>query len=655
MVVSITDTPSPEGHKLRQLLPALVGSTAISLIVGASHGNTALLAGEITLVGFVAGLLSAWGRLLLALGFSLVLATVFAMAFPLPPGVSVFAHGLAFAVGGLAYIIWATALARLLAVRTRVQVLADALASFARYLRLKAAFYDPSAALDTIYERLITEHALLAEKLQAARDFCFHRIRPGARAHQAQVLYALLDAYEHALASQTDRELLRARFGETAPMRAMGRCVADHAADIETVADALLREREIPALPDRQTSCAETHAAVLALTADPLANPADARAAALLRGLAAKLFHSLQRARNVIDVARHAVTTATLPQEDALRAFTSQRKVRLAALRPHFDLASPVLRYALRLAAAMLAGFLVARSLPYAAHGHWILLTIAVVLRPSFSQTRQRHNDRILGNLIGCVIAGALLHTVSSPALLLVFLFISVAFAHAFVTVQYRVTSVAACVMGLLQLHLLSPGASFVLTERIVDTVIGALLALGFAFVLPAWERRSLPLLMKRLRETAARHAAAALDPDTPPLTYRLARKQLQDALAAVSQATARMLDEPGSRRLPLPPLHGAVTAAYLLAAQLASVRFLLQQRAADLDKGRRDALLNQARIALEDALAGRRPDDVMPEPAMVGTDLASASALDPHELLDRRLAAAADDARRLAGFTATS
>lgn len=70
-----------------------------------------------------------------------------------------------------------------------------------RYLRHKARYYDPASSLDAVYLDLIREHAALAEKLQAARDFCFYRIRAGRRAELARVLYALLDAYEHALAS----------------------------------------------------------------------------------------------------------------------------------------------------------------------------------------------------------------------------------------------------------------------------------------------------------------------------------------------------------------------------------------------------------------------------------------------------------------------
>ncbi|QSI75560.1 FUSC family protein [Niveibacterium microcysteis] len=654
MAVSIADVPAPEGHKLRQLLPAWLGTALVTLLVSASHAQPILLGLEITVVGFVAGLLSAWGRLLLPMGFSLVLATVFAMAFPLPPGTSPWGHAGLFMLGGLAYLVWGWSLSIALAVRTRQQVLADALDAFSRYLRHKARYYDAASSLDAVYLDLIREHAALAEKLQAARDFCFYRIRPGRRAELARVLYALLDAYEHALASQTDRELMRARYGDSAVMREMGQRVVEAADDIEAVAGAIVRARPVPVLPDRSQACAATQAAAYALAEPDLTVPEHARAAALLRGLAAKLFHSLHSARTLIEAARQRSEGSPLPSERELRAFVSVRKIRIAVLRRHLNTDSPVLRYALRLAMAMLTGFVLARNLPYAAHGHWILLTTAVVLRPSFSQTRQRHNDRVIGNLIGCVIAGLLLHVIHSPLGILPLLFLSIAIAHAFVTVQYRVTSIAACVMGLLQLQLLVPNSPFVLTERVIDTIIGALIALGFAFVLPAWERRSLPQLMKRVRETAANYADAALDPQLGPLAYRLARKQAQDALAALSQATARMLDEPASHQIALPPLHGTVSSAYLLGAQLASVRFMLDQRTADFDPPRRDALLTEGRRELARILAQPAAHDAPPhDPVAVDSSPDDMRELDVHILLQRRLAAAREDAQRLAGFAA--
>jgi uncharacterized membrane protein YccC len=652
LVVSLSDMPAPEGRKPWQLLPALVAGPLLTLLVGASQAHVWWLGVEVAAVGLVAGLLSAWGRLLLPLAFGLVLAVVFAIAFPLPAETSLGRQAASFALGGLLYAGWGTVLARLMATRTRQQVLAGAVDEFANYLRLKAAFHDPDEPLEATFQALIGEHALLADKLQAARDFLLHRVGSGERARLARILIALLESYEHALASQTDRAQLRARYGRHPAMRAMGRHVREAAEDLARIAEAILRGRPLPPLPERAADRAATRDAVLELAAADLADPRHGATAALLRGLAIKLFHALASVDQIARAAGGAAPQAALPDEAALRPFVSNRRIRLQALRPHLTWRSPILRFALRLSLAMTAGFALARNLPYAAHGHWIILTIAVVMRPSFSHTRQRHNDRVVGNLLGCVLAGILLQVVTAPLALLPFLFLATAVAHAFITVQYRVTATAACVMGLLQLHLLMPGGGFALTERMVDTVIGAALGLGFSFIFPSWERHSLPGLLARLRQAAGRYIAVALDPGAPPLVYRLARKQCLDAIAALSEATARMLDEPRSRQHPLAPLHGAVTAAYLLAAQLAALRFLLAYRAADFDPRRRDSLLAQGRRDLLGALECEVSEAEAPEPVSVDAGTEQGRRLDPHLLLQQRQAAAREDALRLACFT---
>ena len=88
-----------------------------------------------------------------------------------------------------------------------------------------------------------------------------------------------------------------------------------------------------------------------------------------------------------------------------LAAFIPRRRYALSALAPHFSLNSPVLRFAVRLALAMMAGAVVAQSLGDERHGNWVLLTIAVVMRAGYGLTQQRRDDRVIGTLIGCVLA----------------------------------------------------------------------------------------------------------------------------------------------------------------------------------------------------------------------------------------------------------
>ena len=66
------------------------------------------------------------------------------------------------------------------------------------------------------------------------------------------------------------------------------------------------------------------------------------------------------------------------------QTFSRQRvapKLCLAARRLQRGRFYAMLRYALRVSIALGAGYIVGLHLPWAAHPHWILLTIAVVMR----------------------------------------------------------------------------------------------------------------------------------------------------------------------------------------------------------------------------------------------------------------------------------
>ena len=103
-----------------------------------------------------------------------------------------------------------------------------------------------------------------------------------------------------------------------------------------------------------------------------------------------------------------------------LAAFIPKRTYSLSALGGHFRRDSPVSRYSVRLALAMMAGAVVAQTLGSAQRGNWVLLTIAVVMRSGYSLTRQRRDARVIGTLIGCVLAAVAVATLPLGALVAV-------------------------------------------------------------------------------------------------------------------------------------------------------------------------------------------------------------------------------------------
>ena len=326
-----------------------------------------------------------------------------------------------------------------------------------------------------------------------------------------------------------------------------------------------------------------------------------------------------------------------------------------------FDRATADADIAIRRAAlAIGTAYALALALPWGTHDYWILLTIVVVLRGSLAQTLERRNSRVMGTLIGCLLAGLLLYAHIPPLAVLVVVTLAQGFAHAFAVKRYLVTAVAATVLGLLQVHLLNAGssASLDVIERMDDTLMGVSIAWAFSYVLPSWERHQMAALVARTLAAQARHARVALDlwqlnaiDNEPELQWRLARREAYDSLSALVQSTQRSLSEPRAVRPPLEPLGKMLAYSYQLLGQLTAVKTMLLRRRGRLTHDQVDAPLRQSGEALVRILPGPRL------PSAVATHFATVD--EPPELNDpfegdlsawllRRLDLAADIADQL-------
>ncbi len=297
----------------------------------------------------------------------------------------------------------------------------------------------------------------------------------------------------------------------------------------------------------------------------------------------------------------------------------------LAALREHASPQSPVLRHALRYMAAIGTAYVIGRELPWASHPYWLVLSVAVVLRGNLEQTLSRRNVRVAGTVLGCVLVLGL--GLAAPWLATVAFFVAIGLAHSFVTTRYLVTVAAATVMALLQAQLAHPLSGFAVPERLADTLLGALLAWGFSYVLPSWERRALPRIAAGVTRSLAALARQVLRwPEGPAdwAAMRLARRQVYDALGSIAAAAQRSSAEPKHVRVPTSAMAALLTHSHALLAHLAAVKLLLTRRSGDLDRGDVEAALRAAAADLQqrlDPAQGANPDpgagDAMEEPAL--------------------------------------
>jgi uncharacterized membrane protein YccC len=504
--------------------------------------------------------------------------------------------------------------------RLKQQVLAEALYELASYTSIKAGCYDPANPLAAQMEKLVRQQSVLAERQQASRDLI---LRGKPRADEAilvQVHYAMFDLYELVLSTHTDYALLRQYFTDGPVLPLLGDLIGKAARDIEAVAYAMTRNRPSRAAFDYADELRLLDAALRAL---PPGQGAAMEAQAVLRATSNKI-HDL-----IASIARLYAATAApqgaLPMAPGadLTPLLTQQRYNIGILLANLRWTSPTFRYALRVAMAISLGLFSSEWLPYKTHGYWTALTIAVVLKPSFSITRQRRADRLVGTLIGCLLTAAILHFVHAPALLLGFLFVATAAGPTFLYIKYRYTAIAASMQALLLIGLTVPHGASAIGERLLDTLVGTLIATFFSYVLPNWEYQNLPLLVDDVEDANRAYIDAAADlllkRSADDFHYRIARKRFMDSLATLSAALGRMLDEPADKQRAPAELNRFTVQNYLLVAHMAALRLLLQRYAADMPRAEVEAALETMFAEVRASLGA--PDRARPTAAAAAAD----------------------------------
>ncbi len=589
---SISDLPAPWREKARTMgfgfALALLSTAATQMAL--PWPFAALM--TIGAISFAAGMVTGLGRWAVAVAMQAVIPMVFVLGFPRETFPAAVRIETLFAAGGVAYIAFALVATVFTDASARRLVASESIREFSIYLRTVSGIFDPDQNLEEAYGAAIRQQAALAEQLQSARALLLDRTGDeGARLRLAATIGVLLDALDALVAAQCDVALIRKTPAARSLLQRIDRALRTGAADLEHLSIELLTTAHPALPPNHERAIYALKRELVRLQASPEANP-DARAAveASTRRLVLALGHvrRLEKTLSNDTIARGAIGDVDLA------AFIPRRIYSLNPLAAHFNLDSPVLRFSVRLALAMMAGALIAQSLGDERHGNWVLLTIAVVMRAGYGLTRQRRDDRVIGTLVGCVLASGLVAYSPAGALVAV-QGLAVAVTHSFARLNYRIASAGASVMALVSLHLVQPWVSAPILVRLADTLIGAAIAHLFNYFWPRWESSEAPRLVSGLKARLGAFSAVALRPDAAMTDYRLARKNVIEAIAALSDSAGRMSIEPMAARKGLEEMALLLIAAHGLVAQLSAARLAVQSGASGPDAAIRDWL--QARL----------------------------------------------------------
>jgi len=272
--------------------------------------------------------------------------------------------------------------------------------------------------------------------------------------------------------------------------------------------------------------------------------------------------------RAALDLAGNNVSVENFgaPQPLVRRIWHEGITGRLAMLRENLNLQSATFRHALRLAVLVALGD-IGRSVSWR-RTYWLPMTIVLVLKPEFTATFTRGVLRIIGTIIGLLLATALFHVIHPVvALQVALIFLFVFFLRWLGPANYGIFAIV--VSGLIVLLLAIAGVppKDVISARGINTVVGGTMAILAYRLWPTWERTRISERIARMLDAYRDylHAVLRFDPAAAPSIQELerSRRAARVARSNLEASVDRLSSEPGATREQLSRLNAILVSSH--------------------------------------------------------------------------------------------
>ncbi|MDC3959716.1 FUSC family protein [Polyangium jinanense] len=360
----------------------------------------------------------------------------------------------------------------------------------------------------------------------------------------------------------------------------------------------------------------------------PAADATTSRAGALAAHLASEARAALELTKHIDEpLGTRALEYAPLPPRADERAPLGELRTGLRAIRDALWPQSVLLHHALRSACAVAVASL-AGSLALPSHSNWVTLTTLVILQPHIGATIERALERVVGTVLGCMLAAAITLTVRSP-IVLTTLMVPLLVAAVATQPQSRglfTVFLTPVFVLLAERHL---GDWETAAERVAAVALGGVIAVvaGTIF-LPSSERKRLPDALASMLRAVSTYAHEVLTSATnrgaPGAEERVAaaRRSAGVALGEAEVSLERLLAEPLGDKKAAADAMLLVTYARRLGSALTATDMLVKEVPPQADELTRvDAYVA---AVLRDAAAhvrGERPERMATAPEIVDHD----------------------------------
>lgn len=266
---------------------------------------------------------------------------------------------------------------------------------------------------------------------------------------------------------------------------------------------------------------------------------------------------------------------------DVIKRFLIPQNYDLSLLMSNFTLHSLVFKHSLRLAVTMMAGYAIGHLFDFQ-NPYWILLTIIVIMRPSYGLTKSRSKDRIVGTLIGAVLAASTVFFIDNIYVYGVIGLLSLVIAFSTLQKNYTASAVFVTLSVVFVYAIIAPDVLQVIEFRILDTLLGS--TLSFMAILWLWPAWGLYKIQEKIKESVLANKAYFdkvahyyQEKGEVPISLKVSRKKAFQETANLNGAFQKMAQEPKSKQIDLGKIYELVMLNHTLLSSLSSLSTYLQ------------------------------------------------------------------------------
>lgn len=589
LCMSIADSPGPVKHRRNGMIACNLIISMLSILVHFAFESYFLLGLLIFLSGFLFSMLTVYGARSSSIGIAALIIMVLSLESPVY-GKQIWLNALYILTGGTWYMIYSLLLYRIRPYKIIQQVLGDFIIGISEYFRTRASFYDKDPQYDKVYQQLLEQQVHVESQQNMLSELLFKtRTIVKESTHTSRVLLKIYldvaDLFESVMTTYQQYSILHRHFDETGILEEYRQLILSLSDELFEIGLAIKSGEQsviktnfledIKKTRDHFESLRQTY-----MKGEKIDDFISlGRILYNLEDLAKKTYELHHYTSYDRKIRRHEKASINFD------SYTESQDIRPSLFFNNLNFRSNVFRYSLRVALALLLGYIISLYF-HIGHSYWILLTIVVIMKPAYSLTKQRNKDRLIGTFIGVIIGVLILYFIHDKTFLLIIMIIFMTGSYIFLRTNYFAAVVMMTPELLIFFHLLSPGSLMVvLTDRLLDTAIGSGISfLANLFIVPAWERSTIKNYMVRMLESTDKYYAIIANAFTSKAPANIekikqSRRDVLVALANLSDAFTRMLSEPKRYQAGIESIHRFVVLNHTLTSHLATLSFYLDVR----------------------------------------------------------------------------